>query len=85
MDSGKLGVKWDEWDVEYPRFSEYGVREHMGIGTHGVRWKFQSSIRRWDMAAESSREERMEQMRKARREMTEKYAPYAKVIGPEKT
>ena len=28
---GALAVEWDEWDVLHPRFSEYGVFEHLNV------------------------------------------------------
>ncbi len=29
IDNGKLNVKWNKWDKEHPRFSEYGVWYHI--------------------------------------------------------
>lgn len=31
FEGDKIKVKWDEWDVKHPRFSEYGVYEHMDM------------------------------------------------------
>jgi multimeric flavodoxin WrbA len=31
FEGGKIKVKWDEWDVKHPRFSEYGVFEHLDM------------------------------------------------------
>jgi hypothetical protein len=31
VDNGKMKVKWNEWDREHARFSEYGVWDHLNI------------------------------------------------------
>lgn len=80
FDNGKMKVKWDEWETEYPRFSELGVFEHMGIGTRGERIRFESSKTRVSDPAE--REKRMQEMKIIREEMQKKYGGYGTIIKP---
>jgi multimeric flavodoxin WrbA len=71
-EGGEMRVKWDEWDVKYPRFSEYGVKEHMRIGPQGKRLKFPSS------AIDRERDEFMSRQM----ELKKKYRAYGKIIKP---
>ena len=80
FDDGKMKVKWDKWEAKYPRFSELGVFEHMGIGARGERLRFESSRTREANPAE--REKRMAEMMKRRKEMNEKYGQYGTLIKP---
>ena len=80
-----MSIKWDEWEMKYPRFSEYGVFEHMGIGSQNSRFRFESSKYRFEQMQGKDKEKVMEEMRKKRREMSEKYGSYATLIEPDKT
>ena len=82
LDNGKMSVKWDEWDVEYPRFSEYGVFEHMGMGNPKERWKFESSAKRWKQMEGTNHKEEIKKLMRMLKEMNKKYAPYGKIINP---
>ncbi|HJX03538.1 MAG TPA: flavodoxin family protein [Dehalococcoidia bacterium] len=82
FDNGKMKVKWDEWESQYPRFSELGVFEHMAIGTRGERLRFESSKLRFSQLEGSSRENRMEEMRKRQQEVNKIYSSYGTIIEP---
>ena len=80
LTNGKMKIKWDEWETKYPRFSELGVFEHMGLGK-GEKMRFASSRTR--AANQEEQEKMMEAMMSKRKEMTEKYGAYGTLIKPE--
>jgi CRP-like cAMP-binding protein len=75
-----MKVKWDEWKTKYPRFSELGVFEHMGIGARGERLRFKSSKTRGIQTDKSNHEKEIQELMRQRDELVKKYSPYGTII-----
>jgi multimeric flavodoxin WrbA len=82
FENGKMKIKWDEWEIENPRFGELGVFEHMGIGPRGNRLRFESSRTRGIQTDELSREKEIQELMQLREEFTKKYSQYGTIIKP---